>query len=84
MNRYAVKLLCDETALGEADDFSELSDYLQSYHSDYYIGSEGEEEWNHAILDNRPHLFSIGKSQDTVSPCFTEYLLNLPVAVELL
>lgn len=69
--RYAVKLLCDETVLGDAGDCAELSDYLQTYHSEYHIGSEGEPEWNHAVLDHTPHLFSIGKSQDSVSHIHT-------------
>ena len=65
--RYAVKLLCDETVLGEAENYSELSEYLQGYESDYHIGSEEEPEWEQAILNHVPNLFSLGKSQDTVS-----------------
>ena len=65
--RYAVKLLCDETVLGEAENHSEFSDYLQGYESDYHIGSEEEPEWEQAILNHVPNLFSLGKSQDTVS-----------------
>ena len=65
--RYAVRLLCDEAAVGEAEDSAELSDYLQSYQSHYHIGREGEPDWNHAVLDQKPNLFSVGKSQDNVS-----------------
>ena len=62
-----MKLLCDEAALGEVGDLSELCEYLQSYHSEYHIGSEEEPEWSRAVLHDKPHLFSIGKSQYTVS-----------------
>ena len=62
-----MKLLCDETVLGEAHTLSELSDYLQCYQTEHHIGSEEEGEWDQAILSNIPNLFSVGKSQDTVS-----------------
>ena len=65
--RYAVKLLCDEAALGEAEDCAELSEYLQTYTNHSHIGREGEPDWNSAILDQTPNLFSIGKSQENVS-----------------
>lgn len=65
--RYAVKLLCDEAVLGNVSDCPELLDYLQAYDTQYHIGSEGEPEWNHAILSHVPHLFSVGKSQENVS-----------------
>lgn len=62
-----MKLLCDEAVLGNVSDCAELVDYLQAYDTQYHIGSEGEPEWSHAILDHVPHLFSIGKSQENVS-----------------
>jgi hypothetical protein len=65
--RYAVKLLCDEAALGEAEDCAELSEYLQTYTNHYHIGREGEPDWNSAVLDQTPNLFSIGKSQENDS-----------------
>ena len=65
--RYAVKLLCDETALGEAEDCTELEEYLHSYASDYFIGSEGDPQWEQAVLAQKPHLFSIGKDSENVN-----------------
>ena len=62
-----MKLLCDEAALGEAGDSAELSEYLQNYHNHYHIGREGGPDWNSAVLDHKPNLFSIWKSQDNVS-----------------
>ena len=62
-----MKLLCDEAVLGNASDSAELMDYLQAYDTQYHIGSEGEPEWNLAILGHVPHLFSVGKSQENVS-----------------
>ena len=62
LTRYSVKLLCDEAALGEAGDFAELSDSLQTYQSHYHIGREGKPDWNTAVLNQIPNLFSMGKS----------------------
>ena len=67
ITRYAVKLMCDEAALGEAEDSAELSDYLQTYQTTYHIGREGEPDWNSAVLNQTPNLFSMGKSPDNVS-----------------
>ena len=59
--------MCDEAALGEAGEPSELSDYLQEYRSHCHIGPEGEPGWSTAVLDHTPHLFAIGKSTENVS-----------------
>lgn len=66
-----MKLLCDETVLGKAEDCAELSEYLQSYDRDYFIGSEDDPEWEEAVLAQKPHLFSIGKDPDNVIPCYS-------------
>ena len=56
----------DEVSLGEIEDHSELSEYLESYSTDYFIGLESEQEWGEAILKQVPHLFSIGCDPEKV------------------
>ena len=68
INRYAVKLLYDEAAIGEASDNEELfSDYLSNYDTDWHIGNEDDGEWADAVLSQKPHLFSMDYDQETVS-----------------
>lgn len=62
--RYAVKLLYDEAILGEAVDNRELSDYLQEYDKEWFIGNEESKEWNEHVLAEKQHLFSIGYDQE--------------------
>lgn len=64
--RYTVKLLYDETALGEVSSEEELLDYFTSYDNDWFIGREDEVVWEHAVLDETLHLFSIDYKQQNV------------------
>jgi len=64
--RYAVKLMYDEACLGEADNFTELVEYLGSYDNSSFIGCEDEESWKHAVLQEVPNLFSLGYDTNNV------------------
>lgn len=55
----------DEACLGEANDFTELVDYLSSY-DDSFIGCENEESWKQAVLQEVPNLFSLGYDANNV------------------
>ena len=61
-----MKLMYDEVSLGEIEDHSELSEYLESYSTDYFIGLESDQGWSEAVLTQVPHLFSIGRDPEKV------------------
>ncbi len=67
--RYAVKLLYDETCLGEMETHSELAEALGEFDSDCYVAPQSEEGWTNAVLAQVPHLFSIAKGQENVRMC---------------
>lgn len=65
-----MKLMVDAVALNldEANNYcAELSDQLQSYDRDYYIGDEEETDWKEAVQARKPNLFCIGKNTEDVS-----------------
>ncbi|NWH25520.1 PCX4 protein, partial [Grus americana] len=58
--RYAFKLMVDKASLGPVENFKELINYLEEYENDWYIGLVSDLEWQQAILQEKPYLFSLG------------------------
>ncbi|XP_073206047.1 pecanex-like protein 4 isoform X3 [Lepidochelys kempii] len=58
--RYTFKLMVDKASLGPVENFEELINYLEEYESDWYIGLVSDIEWQQAVLQEKPYLFSLG------------------------
>ncbi|KAM9294127.1 pecanex-like protein 4 [Gastrophryne carolinensis] len=58
--RYTFKLMVDKASLGPVEDFKELLNYLEEYDNDWYIGLVSDTEWQQAVLQEKPYLFSLG------------------------
>ncbi|NWW05380.1 PCX4 protein, partial [Oreocharis arfaki] len=58
--RYTFKLMLDKASLGPVENFKELVNYLEEYESDWYIGLVSDLEWQQAVLQEKPYLFSLG------------------------
>ncbi|XP_046503588.1 pecanex-like protein 4 isoform X2 [Equus quagga] len=58
--RYTLKLMIDKASLGPIEDFKELTDCLEEYERDWYIGLVSDEKWKEAVLQEKPYLFSLG------------------------
>ncbi|XP_037993926.1 pecanex-like protein 4 isoform X2 [Motacilla alba alba] len=58
--RYTFKLMLDKASLGPVESFKELVNYLEEYESDWYIGLVSDLEWQQAVLQEKPYLFSLG------------------------
>ncbi|NXB10967.1 PCX4 protein, partial [Cnemophilus loriae] len=58
--RYTFKLMLDQASLGPVENFEELVNYLEEYESDWYIGLVSDLEWQQAVLQEKPYLFSLG------------------------
>ncbi|XP_009074281.1 PREDICTED: pecanex-like protein 4 [Acanthisitta chloris] len=58
--RYTFKLMVDKASLGPVENFEELVNYLEEYDSDWYIGLVSDLEWQQAVLQEKPFLFSLG------------------------
>ncbi|KAM4013625.1 pecanex-like protein 4 isoform 1-T3 [Anomaloglossus baeobatrachus] len=58
--RYTFKLMVDKASLGPVEDFKELLNYLEEYDNDWYIGLVSDAEWQQAVLQEKPYLFSLG------------------------
>ncbi|NWV36113.1 PCX4 protein, partial [Grantiella picta] len=58
--RYTFKLMVDKASLGPVENFRELVNYLEEYESDWYIGLVSDLEWQQAVLQEKPYLFSLG------------------------
>uniref|UniRef100_A0A452UDF6 Pecanex-like protein n=1 Tax=Ursus maritimus TaxID=29073 RepID=A0A452UDF6_URSMA len=58
--RYTLKLMIDKASLGPIEDFKELTNCLEEYETDWYIGLVSDEKWKEAILQEKPYLFSLG------------------------
>ncbi|XP_048393247.1 pecanex-like protein 4 [Stegostoma tigrinum] len=58
--RYTFKLMFDKASLGPVEDFVELVNYLEEYERDWFIGMMSESEWQQAVLQEKPYLFSLG------------------------
>eukprot|EP00069_Balaena_mysticetus_P003273 bmy_04199T0 len=64
--RYTLKLMIDKASLGPIEDFKELTNCLEEYESDWYIGLVSDEKWKEAILQEKPYLFSLGYDPNMV------------------
>ncbi|NXN82819.1 PCX4 protein, partial [Bombycilla garrulus] len=58
--RYTFKLMLDKASLGPVENFRDLVNYLEEYESDWYIGLVSDLEWQQAVLQEKPYLFSLG------------------------
>ncbi|NXF70238.1 PCX4 protein, partial [Ciccaba nigrolineata] len=58
--RYTFKLMVDKASLGPVENFKELVNYLEEYENDWYIGLVSDLEWQEAVLQEKPYLFSLG------------------------
>ncbi|KAM8807238.1 pecanex-like protein 4 [Eudromia elegans] len=58
--RYTFKLMVDKASLGPVEDFKELVNCLEEYENDWYIGLVSDHEWQQAVLQEKPYLFSLG------------------------
>ncbi|XP_054256490.1 pecanex-like protein 4 [Indicator indicator] len=58
--RYTFKLMIDKASLGPVENFKELVNYLEEYENDWYIGLVSDLEWQQAVLQEKPYLFSLG------------------------
>ncbi|XP_029454042.1 pecanex-like protein 4 [Rhinatrema bivittatum] len=61
--RYSFKLMVDKASLGPLEDFKELLNYLEEYENDWYIGLVSDAEWQQAVLQEKPYLFSLGHNR---------------------
>lgn len=59
--------MVDQASLGPVENFKELLNYLEEYEHDWYIGAVSEKEWQQAILQEKPYLFSLGHDPNMVS-----------------
>ncbi|XP_056666825.1 pecanex-like protein 4 isoform X2 [Monodelphis domestica] len=58
--RYTFKLMVDKAILGPIEDFRDLASCLKEYEHDWYIGLASDEEWQEAVIQEKPYLFSLG------------------------
>ncbi|KAH0620287.1 hypothetical protein JD844_020458 [Phrynosoma platyrhinos] len=73
--RYSVKLMVDKASLGPVENFKELLNCLEEYHSDWYVGLVSEKEWQQAVLQEKPYLFSLG--HDSNMGVYTSRILTI-------
>ncbi|NWH80972.1 PCX4 protein, partial [Piaya cayana] len=73
--RYTFKLMVDKASLGPVENFKELVNYLEEYENDWYIGLVSDLEWQQAVLEEKPYLFSLG--HDPVTGIYTGRVLTL-------
>uniref|UniRef100_A0A8C8RAC6 Pecanex-like protein n=1 Tax=Pelusios castaneus TaxID=367368 RepID=A0A8C8RAC6_9SAUR len=64
--RYTFKLMVDKGSLGPVENFKELINYLEEYENDWYIGLVSDIEWQQAVLQEKPYLFSLGHDPNMV------------------
>ncbi|KAM9148857.1 pecanex-like protein 4 isoform 2-T4 [Pangshura tecta] len=72
---YTFKLMVDKASLGPVENFKELINYLEEYESDWYIGLVSDIEWQQAVLQEKPYLFSLG--HDPNMGVYTSRVLTL-------
>nr|XP_056706212.1 pecanex-like protein 4 [Euleptes europaea] len=58
--RYTVKLVVDEASLGPVESFKKMLSWLETYENDWFFGAASEQEWQQAVLKEKPFLFSLG------------------------
>ncbi|XP_062974253.1 pecanex-like protein 4 isoform X2 [Elgaria multicarinata webbii] len=73
--RYTVKLMVDKASLGPVENSKELLNCLEEYESDWHIGPVSETEWQQAVLQEKPYLFSLG--HDPNMGVYTSRVLTL-------
>ncbi|CAJ0952890.1 unnamed protein product [Ranitomeya imitator] len=78
--RYTFKLMVDKASLGPVEDFKELLNYLEEYDNDWYIGLVSDSEWQQAVLQEKPYLFSLGHDPNMSTIKWKEHgtTTNLP------
>lgn len=59
-DRYTFKLMFDKACLGPVENFAELVSYLEEYDKNWFIGMVSEPQWQQAVLQEKPYLFSLG------------------------
>ncbi|XP_048341813.1 pecanex-like protein 4 isoform X2 [Sphaerodactylus townsendi] len=80
--RYTVKLMVDKASLGPFESSEELLSCLEGYENDWFIGVASEQEWQEAVLQEKPFLFSLGLDADKgVCTSRTLTLQEFPVPV---
>ncbi|KAM6069254.1 pecanex-like protein 4 isoform 2-T3 [Theristicus caerulescens] len=57
---YVHGLMVDKASLGPVENFKELVNCLEEYENDWYIGLVSDLEWQQAVLQEKPYLFSLG------------------------
>lgn len=70
--RYTFKLMVDKASLGPVENFKELVNYLEEYENDWYIGLVSDLEWQQAVLQEKPYLFSLGHDPNMVRRKITD------------
>ncbi|XP_049467465.1 pecanex-like protein 4 isoform X2 [Panthera uncia] len=73
--RYTLKLMIDKASLGPIEDFKELTNCLEEYETDWYIGLISDEKWKEAVVQEKPYLFSLG--YDSNMGVYTGRVLSL-------
>uniref|UniRef100_A0A8D2IRL5 Pecanex-like protein n=1 Tax=Varanus komodoensis TaxID=61221 RepID=A0A8D2IRL5_VARKO len=73
--RYTVKLMVDKASLGPVESSKELLNCLEEYENDWYIGLVNGKEWQQAVLQEKPYLFSLG--HDSNMGAYTSRVLTL-------
>ncbi|XP_042799331.1 pecanex-like protein 4 isoform X1 [Panthera leo] len=73
--RYTLKLMIDKASLGPIEDFKELTNCLEEYETDWYIGLVSDEKWKEAVVQEKPYLFSLG--YDSNMGVYTGRVLSL-------
>lgn len=58
--------MVDKASLGPVENFKELVNYLEEYENDWYIGLVSDLEWQQAVLQEKPYLFSLGHDRNMV------------------
>lgn len=58
--------MVDKASLGPVENFKELANYLEEYENDWYIGLVSDLEWQQAVLQEKPYLFSLGHDPNMV------------------
>lgn len=58
--------MIDKASLGPIEDFKELTNCLEEYETDWYIGLVSDEKWKEAVVQEKPYLFSLGYDSNMV------------------
>lgn len=69
--------MVDKASLGPVENFKELINYLEEYENDWYIGLVSDLEWQQAVLQEKPYLFSLGHDRNMVRRITSEQCQSL-------